>query len=89
MNVPYLEGFVPTRSRSFEKLNLYPMRPRTLSAIGGWQSFLFCVGMYVIALFFSIFVCSAVFYAMNAKSASSTAYAEKSGAKQTFASVSH
>ena len=28
----------------------------TLSAIGGWQSFLFCVGMYFVALFFSIFV---------------------------------
>lgn len=28
------------------------MKPRTLSAIGGWQSFLFCIGMYAVALFF-------------------------------------
>jgi hypothetical protein len=49
------------------------MKPRTLSAIGGWQSFLFCIGMYVVALFFSIFVCSSIFYALNTKSAGSKA----------------
>ena len=42
-------------------------RKTTFSAIGGYQPFLFCVGMYVVALFFSIFICSAIFYAVNPK----------------------
>jgi hypothetical protein len=45
------------------------MNRTTFAAIGGWQPFLFCAGMYIVALFFSIFVCSSVFYAFNAKSA--------------------
>lgn len=40
-------------------------RKSTFSAIGGYQPFLFCVGMYFVALFFSIFICSAIFYAVN------------------------
>lgn len=44
------------------------MNPRkTISPIGGLQPFLFCIGMYFVALFFSIFVCSSVFYAINPK----------------------
>jgi hypothetical protein len=46
------------------------MKRTTFNAIGGWQPFLFCIGMYVVALFFSIFVCSSIFYAFNAKSSS-------------------
>jgi hypothetical protein len=59
----------------------------TISAIGGWQSFLFCVGMYFVALFFSIFVCSSIFYVFNGKSASKAAYAEKSNSREVLASV--
>ena len=44
------------------------MKRNTLSPIGGIQSFLFCIGMYFVALFFSIFICSAIFYAVNPKS---------------------
>jgi len=44
------------------------MKRTTFNAIGGWQPLLFCVGMYVVALFFSIFVCSSIFYAFNARS---------------------
>lgn len=40
-------------------------RRSTLAAIGGYQPFLFCIGMYVVALFFSIFICSAIFNAVN------------------------
>jgi hypothetical protein len=65
------------------------MKRSTFNAIGGWQPLLFCVGMYVVALFFSIFVCSSIFYAFNAKSASKAA--EKtaliSTAKSHLASV--
>ena len=42
-------------------------RKSTLSAIGGYQPFLFAIGMYFVALFFSIFICSAIFYAVNPK----------------------
>ena len=49
-------------------------RKTTLAAIGGYQPFLFCIGMYFVALFFSIFICSAVFYAF---------YPKKSIAKET------
>lgn len=42
-------------------------RKTTYSAIGGYQPFLFCIGMYFVALFFSIFICSAIFYAFNPK----------------------
>lgn len=42
-------------------------RKSTFSAIGGYQPFLFCIGMYFVALFFSIFICSAIFYAINPK----------------------
>ncbi|HTQ28994.1 MAG TPA: hypothetical protein VMI35_12735 [Puia sp.] len=63
----------------------------TLSAIGGWQSFLFCVGMYFVALFFSIFVCSSIFYVVNSKtSAGKDVYVEKAATSKTvLASVSH
>jgi hypothetical protein len=44
-------------------------RKSTLAAIGGYQPFLFCIGMYFVALFFSIFICSAIFYAINPKKA--------------------
>jgi hypothetical protein len=68
------------------------MKPKTFSAIGGWQSLLFCAGMYCVALFFSIFICSSIFYALNARSASgkTSALAKSaavSGNKQVLASV--
>ena len=46
------------------------MKRSTFNAIGGWQPLLFCLGMYVVALFFSIFVCSSIFYVVNSKPAS-------------------
>jgi len=42
-------------------------RKTTFTAVGGYQPFLFCIGMYFVALFFSIFICSAIFYAINPK----------------------
>ncbi len=49
------------------------MKRTTFNAIGGWQPFLFCIGMYVVALFFSIFVCSSIFYVLNSKSSAGNA----------------
>jgi hypothetical protein len=65
------------------------MKRTTFNAIGGWQPLLFCVGMYVVALFFSIFVCSSIFYAFNSKSASKTVEktAMNSTARTQLASV--
>ena len=67
------------------------MKRTTFNAIGGWQPFLFCIGMYVVALFFSIFVCSSIFYVLNSKSNRET---EKTAvvtpaAKEQLASVNH
>ncbi|MDO6429723.1 hypothetical protein Q4E93_03965 [Flavitalea sp. BT771] len=67
------------------------MKRTTFNAIGGWQPFLFCIGMYVVALFFSIFVCSSIFYVLNSKSTRDT---EKTAvvtpaAKTQLASVNH
>jgi len=63
----------------------------TLSAIGGWHSFLFCIGMYFVALFFSIFVCSSIFYVVNSRTSDTKdIYVEKAAvSKAELASVSH
>jgi hypothetical protein len=64
------------------------MKPKsTLSAIGGWNSFFFCVGMYVVALFFSIFVCSSIFYVVNSNKTTKSLVVEKSAAKTELASI--
>jgi hypothetical protein len=58
--------FLECISKTFENQNPVSMkRKSTFAAIGGYQPFLFCIGMYMVALFFSIFVCSAIFYAVN------------------------
>jgi hypothetical protein len=41
------------------------MNARTFNVLGGFQSMLFCIGIYVVALFFSIFICSAIFRAFD------------------------
>jgi hypothetical protein len=58
-------------------------RKTTLAAIGGYQPFLFCVGMYFVALFFSIFICSAIFYAFYPKKA----IAKEAGSSQKTAVI--
>jgi hypothetical protein len=64
------------------------MKPKsTLSAIGGWNSFFFCVGMYFVALFFSIFVCSSIFYIANSNKAVKSPLVEKTTVKTELASI--
>jgi hypothetical protein len=67
------------------------MKKSTLNALGGMQSVLFCVGIYVVALFFSIFVCSSVFYAFRSNNAEVTEVAKAAPApsvnKQVLASI--
>jgi hypothetical protein len=43
------------------------MKSRNVNQLGGMQSLFFCAGIYLVALFFSIFVCSSIFYAFNSK----------------------
>lgn len=65
------------------------MKRNTFNNLGGLQSLFFCVGIYTVALFFSIFVCSSVFYAINPKKAApQTASQQKvSTEKPVYASV--
>lgn len=53
------------------------MKRKTIAAIGGIQPLLFCIGMYLMALFFSMFICSSIFYAINPKKGGSEAGIEK------------
>lgn len=48
------------------------MNTRTFNILGGFQSMLFCVGIYVVALFFSIFICSAIFKAVSGRKTAQT-----------------
>jgi len=41
------------------------MSRKPLSPVGALHPALFCVGMYIVALFFSVFICSSIFYAIN------------------------
>ena len=41
------------------------MKIHTLSRTSGKSPLLFCLGMFFVALFFSVFVCSAIYYALD------------------------
>lgn len=62
---------------------------RTFNNLGGLQSLFFCVGIYTVALLFSIFVCSSVFYALNPRKAATqaTSQAKVITQKPVYASV--
>ena len=62
----------------------------TFNNLGGLQSLLFCAGIYAVSLFFSIFICSSVFYAFNPKKGNATQNISQSAShtdKAMFASV--
>ncbi len=66
------------------------MKRSTFNNLGGLQSLFFCVGIYTVALFFSIFVCSSVFYALNPKKAAAAQTASQAKPvtqKPVYASV--
>jgi len=65
-------------------------RTSTFNNLGGLQSILFCAGIYAVALFFSIFICSSVFYAFNPKKGNATQHLSQTNTqtdKSMFASV--
>lgn len=48
-------------------------RTSTFNNLGGLQSLCFCAGIYLVGLFFSIFICSSIFYAFNPKRSNAAA----------------
>ena len=48
-------------------------RRSTFAAVGGYQPFLFAIGMYFAALFFSMIICSAIFRAINSPASTAKA----------------
>lgn len=60
------------------------MKKRAISPIGALHPILFFAGVYVVVLFFSIFICSALFYSCNTSDASSyTETEQKANEAQT------
>ena len=45
------------------------MKNRSVSPIGALHPILFFAGVYIVVLFFSIFICSALFYSCNTSDA--------------------
>jgi hypothetical protein len=54
------------------------MKSKTLTPMGSMHPILFFVFVYVVALLFSIFICSSLFYSCNARPAN--VLSEKTGA---------
>lgn len=46
------------------------MKTNSMTPVGSLHPILFFAGVYVVALVFAIFICSALFYSCNAKPAS-------------------
>jgi hypothetical protein len=52
------------------------MKKRSVSPIGALHPILFFAGVYVVVLFFSVFICSALFYSCNT-SGNASSFTEK------------
>jgi hypothetical protein len=46
------------------------MKRKSTSTLGALHPILFFAGVYIVALFFSIFICSSIFYSCNSSTAS-------------------
>jgi hypothetical protein len=53
------------------------MKTKTFTTMGALHPVLFFVGVYVVALFFSIFICSSLFYSCKSSSSSRMAKEQK------------
>ncbi len=68
------------------------MKRKQFLALGGFQPFFFFIGMYFVALFFAILVCSSIFYAVNPRQDEAgkpqiTKVIKNESGKKVFASV--
>jgi hypothetical protein len=59
------------------------MKKRSVSPIGALHTILFFAGVYVVVLFFSIFICSALFYSCNTTASNYTEKEQKITEPQT------
>jgi hypothetical protein len=59
------------------------MKKRSVSPIGALHPILFFAGVYVVVLFFSIFICSALFYSCNTSASSYSENEQKITEPQT------
>jgi len=53
------------------------MKRKSVSPLGALHPILFFAGVYVVALFFSIFICSSIFYSCNTVAAREKQVKEK------------
>jgi hypothetical protein len=53
------------------------MKAKTFTPLGSMHPVLFFAGVYVVALVFSIFICSALFYSCNSSSAAESSISKK------------
>jgi Na+-transporting methylmalonyl-CoA/oxaloacetate decarboxylase gamma subunit len=64
------------------------MRSRNSTPVGALHPILFFAGVYVVVLFFSIFICSTIFYSCNASKADMADKSEqKAPAKESRSSA--
>jgi hypothetical protein len=53
------------------------MKTKTLTPLGSLHPVLFFAGVYLVALVFSIFICSALFYSCNSSSSTESTISKK------------
>jgi hypothetical protein len=53
------------------------MKRKSVSPVGALHPILFFAGVYIVALFFSIFICSSIFYSLNPQVENEKMQAEK------------
>ena len=60
------------------------MRTKRSTTMGALHPILFFAVMYVVVLFFSIFICSSLFYSLNADSEEATVKTEQPEKQKSF-----
>ena len=64
------------------------MKAKTLTPLGSMHPVLFFAGVYVVALVFSIFICSALFYSCNSSASTESPISKKAeAAKERSAEI--
>jgi len=67
-------------TQPFETLKSVFMKTKTFTTMGAFHPVIFFIVVYIVALFFSIFICSSLFY--SCQSSSKLAKAEKAPEKK-------
>jgi len=60
------------------------MKTKPFTTMGALHPILFFAGVYIVALFFSIFICSSLFYSCNTSSADTVKEQKSSPEKQVI-----